>query len=167
MAVNDVLIMPPDASEPLFVRYLRSTLIKAVGGSTSNVLFLGGRGGYDILEFSTAVVQAYQWRSIYCKPLKNEDGPHRNPTGLLCIGEAIGTDLKEALGNAGLGMIFTVIGGSEYKKAGRANRSAWVFDPRTSPIGYQHTISASSAIPDWTSFNTYITGELVAAALRY
>lgn len=160
--------MPIETSELPFERYVRSTLIKAICTGPRPYLTLGGHGKYDILTFSTTIIETYQWRSLYCRPIRSSPHDHkrpRNAADLLCIGEATSVELREALTSAGLGTVFTVNGTGLYRKLDDQNRSAWIFDPQTSEITCKHTIDASSPTPDWTSFNTYIRGKWMEIAL--
>lgn len=173
MPDEDVLIFPNDDQaqqdlEQPFARYVRSTLTAALRLQGKSNLSLGGNGQYDILTMPAEIVEAYQWRSIYCRPTKTVvDGAAKIERGLLCIGEAIGDELREAMAAAGLGTRFTVIASSEYHKLDRANRRGWVFNPTTTPMECQLNIAWSAATPDWQSFGETMESMRVIAALRF
>lgn len=173
MLNEDVLTYPNDDQErqtlePPFARYVRSTLTAVLRLKGKSNLSLGGNGAYDILTMPAQIVEAYQWRSIYCRPTKTAvDGTDQINRGLLCIGEAVGDELREAMAVAGLGTRFTVIGSSEYLQLDRANRRGWVFNPTTTPIVCQLNIAWSAATPDWQRFGETIESMRVIAALRF
>lgn len=173
MLNEDVLIFPNDnntqpTEEPPFARYVRSTLSAALRLRHQSYLSLASHGRYDIMTLPLDVSEAYQWRSIYCRPTKQAvDGKKKYDHGLLCIGEAIGDELREAMVSSGLGTRFAVIGGSEFRKLDGINRRGWIFDPCTTSIDCHLNIAWSAATPDWHSFGETIEGMRVLAALRF
>ena len=172
MLNEEIMIFPNDnqaqqTEELPFARYVRSTLSAALSARGHSYLSLGSLGGYDILTLPPDISEAYQWRSLYCRPTKQAvNGKKKHDYGLLCIGEAIGDELRDAMRSAGLGTRFTVISSSEYLKIDGMKRRRWVFNPLTTAIDCQLQIAWAAAKPDWQSFGEAIEGMRVVAALR-
>jgi hypothetical protein len=172
MLNEEILAFPNDqqseqTAEPPFARYIRSTLAAALRADNQSYLSLASNGGYDILKLPQHLIEAYQWRSIYCRPTKELVGGKKTyQRGLLCIGEATGAELRDAMLSAGFGTRFTVIGGSEYRMLAGYNRRGQIFDPRTTSMACQMCIGWSSAMPDWQRFGEAMESLRVLAAMR-
>lgn len=150
-----------------FIRYVRATLAAALGEQQDSYLLLRSISSRDNLMLSASITEAFQWRLLYCRARQEPAEPKQKPRrSLLCIGEAVGPDLRDAMLSAGIGTIFTMVCKSEYRRVESLNRSEQVFDPLSSPIQWQHTITPSAPQPDWGAFEEQMASLFVLTAMK-